>query len=282
MESRRRSLLLSALLTLGAVIPGLVASAAAQESAIYRIGSRDTVEIQVEEMPELDRELEVRLDGTVFLPVIGSVEARGRTEAELAREIRVLLEQEGLRRATVRVRVTGFLSRPVSVLGAVPEPGLQIVPGSATLLEVLLAARFTGGHGQVVRVRRRADNGLADEVTISSAELFELGEPAVNIPIFAGDVIFVPPVPSVRVNVLGAVKSPGTVQFEGSERATLLVALARVGGLSETAANKVRIRRRSGGEEVEIVASYRRVLGGKDPDVELEDGDVVIVKEAFF
>lgn len=281
MVSRRRSLPLFALLTAGAVISGLGASG--EESAIYRIGSRDTVEVHVEEMPELDRELEVRADGTILLPVIGSVEARGRTEAELALQIRDRLEQEGLRRATVRVRVTGFLSRPVSVLGAVPQPGLQNVPGSATLLEVLLSAGFTGGHGQSVRVRRRAENGLSDEVVISATELFEQGEPAVNIPILAGDVVFVPPVPSVHVSILGAVKNPGTVVFDDPQRATLLVALAKVGGLSETAANKIRIRRRADGkEEIEVVASYRRILDGKEDDVTLKDGDVVVVKEAFF
>lgn len=280
MVSRRRSLPLFALLTAGAVISGL--GAFAQESAVYRIGPRDKVEVHVEEMPELDQEIEVRADGTVLLPVIGSVEARGRTEAELAGQIRARLEQEGLRRATVRVRVTGYLSRPVSVLGAVPQPGLQNVPGSATLLEVLLAAGFTGGKGQSVRVRRRAENGLSDEVTISAEELFELGDSAVNIPVLAGDVVFVPPVPSVHVSILGAVKNPGTVVFAEPRRATLLVALAQVGGLSETAANKIRIRRRAGGKEVEVVASYRRILDGKEDDVALQDGDVVVVKEAFF
>ena len=284
MQSRWRSLPFFALLTAGAVIVGLAAaaSAAAQESAIYRIGSRDTVEVQVDEMPEIDRELEVRSDGTILLPVIGGVEARGRTEDELARQIRTRLEQEGLRRATVRVRVTGFLSRPVSVLGAVPKPGLQNVPGSATLVEVLLAAGFTGGPGQEVRIRRRAENGLADEVKISSVELFELGEPAVNLPIFAGDVLFVSPVPTVRISVLGAVRRPGVVELEGARRTTLLVVLAEVGGLSDAAASKIRIRRRQDGEETEIVASYRRILDGKEADVELQDGDVVLVKEAFF
>lgn len=280
MVRRRRSLPLFAFLTAGAVFLG--PGAFGEENAVYRIGSRDTVEVHVEEMPELDREFEVRADGTILLPVIGSVEARGLTETDLARKIRERLEQEGLRRATVRVRVTGFLSRPVSVLGAVPRPGLQNVPGSATLLEVLLSAGFTGGHDQSVRVRRRAENGLSDEVVISATELFELGEPAVNIPILAGDVVFVPAVPSVHVSILGAVKSPGTVMFDDPQRATLLVALAKVGGLSETAANKIRIRRRSGGEEVEVVASYRRILDGKEDDVALQDGDVIVVKEAFF
>ena len=32
----------------------------------------------------------------------------------------------------------------------------------------------------------------------------------------------------------------------------------------------------------EIEADYKRILAGKDPDVELRQGDVVVVKESFF
>jgi polysaccharide export outer membrane protein len=276
-QSRPFLVLLVALTTLAGHAP-----LAAQESAVYRIGVKDKVEVRVKEMPALDQEFEVRSDGTIFLPVVGTVAAQGRSEVELAQDLRVRLEAEGLRRATVEVRVTGFFSRPISVLGEVDKPGVQHVPGRVTLLEALLAAGFTGGHDQTIQVRRRATNGLADTVVITASDLFELGDPTVNIPIFAGDVIFVPPVQVRQVNILGAVESPGTVLFKGLEPATLLIGIGRVGGLAEEASNKIRIRRREGEQQIELVVNYRRILDGKDPDVELQDGDMIIVKESFF
>ena len=32
----------------------------------------------------------------------------------------------------------------------------------------------------------------------------------------------------------------------------------------------------------EIVVDYKRILAGKDPDLELKQGDIVIVRESFF
>ena len=82
---------------------------------------------------------------------------------------------EGLRRATVSVRVTGFKSRPVSVLGAVAQPGNQFVPRQSTLLEILLSAGgLSSENGGYVEVRRRAANGLADQVEIQLKDLLEL------------------------------------------------------------------------------------------------------------
>ena len=256
--------------------------AAAQESSSYRIGPRDKIEIRVLEVPDLDGELEVGDDGSVVLPNVGRIEAQGRTESELAAEIRQRLEAVGLRRATVAVQVAAY-ARPVSVLGAVVTPGNQFVSGRIHLLDVLLAAGgVSDNHDQLIRVRRRAANGLSDQVAIGVAELLEIGDPAVNIPIFAGDLVQVPAAPTIHVSFLGEVASTGRQSYSGSQRVTLLVAIAQAGGLTETASNKIRILRGQGDDKIEIVANYRRILNGKDPDVELEDGDIVVVKESFF
>jgi len=270
-------LLLGEMLALGAV---------AQESSgvrSYRIGPRDKIQIHVAELPDLDTELEVEDDGTILLPVVGSIKAQGLTEDELALTIRARLESEGLRRATVRVRVTGYLSRPVSILGAVNNPGNHFIPGRATLLEVLMSAGgITREHDRVIHIRRRADNGLSDRVTIAVDDLIGRGDPAVNIPIFAGDIINIPEARQIRINILGEVGGSGTLNFRSTERVTLLAAIARAGGLTATASRKIRILRRQDGQEREITANFRRILSGKDPDVELEDGDIIVVKESFF
>ena len=86
-----------------------------------------------------------------------------------------------------------------------------------------------------------------------------------------------------RYHFLGEVASPGSLSFKNNKRVTLLTAIARVGGLTETASNKLVIKREDEtGKRFEINVDYRKLLNGKEPDVELRDGDLIVVKESFF
>ncbi|MEM1205312.1 MAG: polysaccharide biosynthesis/export family protein [Acidobacteriota bacterium] len=250
----------------------------------YRIGPRDQIQVRVRELPDLDSEQVVAEDGSISLGVVGRLQAAGLTEAELEDEIGERLLQEGLRKASVAVTIAAYRSRPVSVMGAVREPGNHFVPGRATLMEVLLnAGGLDSEHGPVIYVRRRAENGLTDQVAIDVRQLVGQGDPQLNIPIFAGDLINVPAKQPITINVLGEVSNVGSLVFPGDRKVTLLMAIASAGGLSETASKKLSIQRgTTSGNREEIVADYRRILAGKDPDIELQDGDLIVVKESFF
>lgn len=250
----------------------------------YSIGPRDRLQIRVAELPDLNGEQVVGEDGTITLSVVGIVQAGGRTEEGLAFYIRDRLQDEGLKRATVSVKVVEFRSRPVSILGSVGDPGNHFVAGRATLMDVLLNAGGVGNdHGGHILVRRRASSGLSDQVRISVEELFGVGNPDVNIPILAGDHINVPAAREVTINFLGEVGSSGSQTFKSTDRVTLLTALARAGGLLETASKKIRIIRQTpDGERQEIVVDYRALLSGSADDPLLVDGDLIVVKESFF
>ncbi|MEM7583290.1 MAG: polysaccharide biosynthesis/export family protein [Acidobacteriota bacterium] len=265
----------------------LAVEAAAQQTRTgiqYRIGPRDQIQVHVEEVDELNQEVTVADDGTINLPMIGTVDAQEQTETQLADQIRTRLEARGLRKATVTVSVTNYRSRPVSVLGAVGSPGKHAVPRQATLLDVLLeAGGVIDNHGEEIVVRRLARNGLSDEVRISIHELIEIGNPKVNLPIFAGDLINVPPARDLTILLIGEIEQTGSLTFPAGQRATLLTAMARAGGLTENASNKIRIQREDpSGGRTEIVVDFRRILNNRDPDVPLQDGDLIIVKESFF
>ncbi len=276
----RRSVLL--LVATALLLPGLAAQELAGD-APYRLGARDKIQIQVDELEGLDRELEVAEDGAVAVPEVGRIVAEGLTAEQLALRIRTRLEARGVRRATVNVSVTTRSSRPVSILGAVSSPGVHHVPRRATLMEVILGAGLAEAHGPDIVISRRAANGLSDEIRITVEDLLETGESRVNIPIFAGDLIRVPPARELTVYFLGAVGETGSLTFRGDKPVTLLTTLVAAGGLTETASNKIVIRRlEASGERREIVVNYRRILNGEDPDVELEDGDIISVKESFF
>lgn len=251
--------------------------------ATYRLGPKDLIEIKVYEVPELNVEVRIGETGAVNLPLIGEVPAQGLTEAEFAQRLKLLLESKYVNRASVSVEVRDFRSRPIVVIGAVRSPGNLAFPGRWTLIEALAAAGGVGeAHGDFVYVMRRAENGLTDQISIRIDDLFVHGDPKANIPIFANDLINVPTTVEVTVFALGEVLSPGAIRFKSTERITVLSVIARAGGLSDRASKKLSIKRRKGEslqEEVEV--DYKRILAGKEPDVTLSDGDVLVVKESL-
>jgi polysaccharide biosynthesis/export protein len=234
-------------------------------------------------MPELNVKRRVSEDGTISLPPLADLPVAGLTDAEIAARLKALLESKYAQRATVDVTVEEFRSRPISVIGAVKSPGSLAFSGHWTLLEALTAAGgIDENHGSVLYVLRRADNGLSDQVAISLEDLLVKADPQVNIPLIANDLINVPAAVEVTVYCLGAVNRPGAVTFKSTERITLLAAIARAGGLTDRAAKTIHIKRAEAAAGIpQVEADYRRILAGKDADVELHQGDVVVIKESF-
>lgn len=265
---------------------GSVALSARQEpdAPAYHIGPKDLIEIRVFEEPKLDVDRRVGDSGTVDLPLLGNFPVQGLTEGEAAARLKEALEREYLQRASVTVRIREYRSKPISVIGAVNNPGNLELSGRWTLLEALTAAGgLAANHGNRVYVLRRAENGESDQLVIDLDELLERGDPRYNIPIFANDLINVPAAVEVSIFCLGQVRSPGALVFRSTDRVTLLAALAKAGGLTDRAANKIRVvRRDDDGETEEIVVGFKALLSGKQPDIELRDGDLVVVKESFF
>lgn len=250
----------------------------------YHIGPKDLVDIKVFEVPELNVERRVSEEGTISLPLIGDVPVQGLTDVQVADRLKKLLESKYVQRASVSVQVREFRSKPISVIGAVQNPGNLAFSGRWTLMEAIAAAGgLSDQHGNEVHVLRRADNGLTDQITINLDDLFLRADPDVNIAIFANDVINIPQVEDVTVFCLGEVKAPGALTFRSTDRISLLTAIARAGGLTDRASKKISIKRRDrDGKDREIVVDYKRIVAGKDPDVALQGGDVVLVKESFF
>jgi polysaccharide biosynthesis/export protein len=272
-------------LSLGVLLPLFLAVAthAQGDGGAYRIGPKDLVEIKVFEEPQLNGERRVDEDGNVTLPLIGDVPAAGLTEAEFATRLTSVLSKY-FQRASVEIHVREFRSRPISLIGAVKQPGPLPYSGRWTLLEALTAAGgLIEGYGDSIYVLRRAENGLSDQVTISVADLMVKALPSANLPLYANDLVNVPAAEKVIVYCLGEFATAGALTFAGGERVTLLAAIAHAGGLSERAARTILIKRSgAGGRAEEFEVDYKRVLAGKEPDPELRAGDVLVAKESFF
>jgi len=262
----------------------VTAAGAQGRDPAYRVGPRDLISVHVDEDAKLNGDRRVSEAGTINLPVLGDVPVVGKTTPEITQAVKKLLEDKYMQRASVDVQVIEFRSRPISVIGAVKQPGNLGFSGRWTLLEALTAAGgLTENHGNVVYVLRRSDNGLSDQVTIDLDDLLVRGDRAVNVPIFANDLINVPVTVEVTVYCLGEVAKPGALLFKSNERITLLAAIAHAGGLTGRASNKILVKRAAHGDgPAEITVDYKRILAGREPDVDLRQGDVIVAKESFF
>lgn len=254
-------------------------------SGDYRIGAKDLLEIRVLEIPELNVERRVADSGTIDLPLLGAISVAGKTASEAQQQLEEILKGKYVNRANVSIVVKEFANKPVSVVGSVAHPGSLSISGNWYLLQAISAA---GGldvsAGRKIFVLRRSDNGLSDVLEIRREDLLQQGTAVTwNIPIFAGDVVNIPPRSVVKVFCLGEVRNPGALEFDADDRITLLSVIAKAGGLTDRASKAILIKRRGpDGKDTELRVNYKAIIAGKEADPALKADDVVVVSESFF
>jgi polysaccharide export outer membrane protein len=81
---------------------------------------------------------------------------------------------------------------------------------------------------------------------------------------------------SFKVYVSGEVKTPGAVRLRSET--SLVQLMSMVGGFTEWAnQKKILIIRKEKGTEKRITVNYKKIIDGKEPDVSIKRGDLVIV-----
>lgn len=106
----------------------------------YRLGPLDTVDIRVYQVPDLSGAFQVGTDGTLTLPLVGTVRANGRTAPELQKDVTARLQASYLQSPQVTVTISGFNSQQVTIDGAVEKPGVFPLTGRETLLDAIALA----------------------------------------------------------------------------------------------------------------------------------------------
>ena len=137
------TLLLTTALAAGCVSPGgnLPPLPEATQSA-YRLGPEDVVRVTVFNDPRLTGEFRVSDAGTIALPLVGTIQAAGRTTTEVERAVEQEMRQKNLfRDPSAAVQVLTY--RPVFVHGLVERGGqFAYQPGMTALTAVAVAGGF--------------------------------------------------------------------------------------------------------------------------------------------
>jgi len=280
-------LVLAALASLAAdAVPDAAAQVAVPAERAYLVGEGDVLGVRVVNEAELSGDYTVGPDGTIVFPLLGRLQAAGRSAAEIEADLIARLADGYLKNALVRVQVASFLSKRIFVLGEVASPGAIPLTGRMTLIEAMSAAgsltENAGGELRVVRgtapqvasleVREQdlaATTETVEVLRLSVASLRE-GRWPQDFFLQDGDTVFVPRVEMFYIN--GNVMVPGVYPMEPG--VTVLRALAMAGGVTAMGAQgRVRIVRIVDGAKQEF-------------DVELDDpvqaGDTIVVPARFF
>jgi polysaccharide export outer membrane protein len=123
------------------------------------LGREDVLEIAVWKDPALSTTAPVRPDGRVGVPMIGDVQAEGRTPHELSEEIQKRLAPL-VKDPVVAVIVREVNSRKFAIVGEVAHPGVYPMRGQTSLLHaVALAGGLTefASKDDITVLRKRKD-----------------------------------------------------------------------------------------------------------------------------
>jgi polysaccharide export outer membrane protein len=233
----------------------------------YLLGPGDVVEIGLVGRADFGSRARVSTDGTIQLPMIGSIPAAQRTVLQLADDVRQALIKGGFYSdPVVRTEVVGINSRYVTVLGSVGNPGLLPLDRNYRLSEILARVGGRSGNGADYIILTPASGGPSQRYSIAQ---LASGGPDKDPPVHTGDKIFIPTAENEVFYISGQVNTPGS--YPVSDGLTVRMAIAKGGGVNENGSEK----------KVKLVREGKTLKGVKLEDP-IKVGDIVTVGERLF
>jgi polysaccharide export outer membrane protein len=227
----------------------------------YQLDTGDRLQVEIFDVPEFSNRIYlVLVDGTISVPWIGSVRARGLTPQQLASALSQayrpfvktpIITVNVLTPRPVRIGVSGEVNRPGSY--AIEVSNRDVVPNQLPLQwpDVTRAIVAAGGITPLadirnIRLRRSDPGGNPQDQTLNLWQLLESGDLSQNILLRDGDMLMIPKASTfsseevsrvarasfapetIGVNVVGEVKAPGLIKLPPN--ATLNQAVLAAGG----------------------------------------------------
>jgi polysaccharide export outer membrane protein len=176
----------------GTAQPKQAAKAQAADPVAYGIGPDDVLQVDVWKRPELSREVTVRPDGFISLPLVNDVRAVGLT----AHDLGLLLKEkfrEFMEEPEVTVIVRAANSYKIYVVGKVTTSGMFTVKTPTSVLQaVAMAGGFTTFASPDDMVVLRKEEGQNLRIEVDYGDIVSGKHPERNIILKPGDTLVVP------------------------------------------------------------------------------------------
>lgn len=169
------------------------ANAQAAAGRDYIIGNGDLLAINVWKEAEISRVVPVRPDGKISLPLIGELQASGRTPRQLQEEIAKKLK-DYVAEPEVNVIVQEIKSQKFNVLGMVMHPGSYTLTKPMTVIDAIaMAGGFRDFAKQKdVYVLRRDVGGKQNRLPFNYKDVIKGRSPEQNVELQSDDTVVVP------------------------------------------------------------------------------------------
>jgi len=159
----------------------------------FVIGNDDLLSINVWKEPDVSRSIPVRSDGRISLPLVGEVQAAGRTPLQLEHEIAGKLKNY-IAEPEVTVMVQQINSEKFNILGQVAKPGSYSLMNGATVLDAIATA---GGFRDFAKqkgiyILRQSPDGSQSRLPFNYKDVIRGKHPEQNVKLEPRDTIVVP------------------------------------------------------------------------------------------
>jgi polysaccharide export outer membrane protein len=159
----------------------------------FIIGNNDMLAISVWKEPELTKAIPVRSDGKISLPLVGEIQAAGRSPLQLEQDITEKLKNF-ITTPEVTVIVQQVNSRKYNMLGEIQRPGSYPLVSTTTIMDAIAAA---GGFRDFAKktgvyVLRKSADGKESRLNFNYKDFIKGKNSSQNFKIEPNDTIIVP------------------------------------------------------------------------------------------
>ena len=200
----------------------------------YKISLRDQFSVILSGSKNSIFNLNVKLDGTILFPELGSVSVVGLSFQEVQNKLSKLINEAYIG-VNIDVSLQNLSAKKITIVGAVKTPGTYLVNPFSTITGALA---YSGGISEIGSLRDI--KLIRNNQEVFSFDLYDLlikGDRSNDLTIEAGDTILISAA-SQFVEISGAVKRPGIYEVLEGESFNDLVNFAL--GFNQTA-NKTNI-----------------------------------------
>jgi polysaccharide biosynthesis/export protein len=283
--------------------------------AEFPLGPGDLVRISVPQIPQLrDRSVRVSEENLIALPLIGEINVAGMSEEDLRNEVSHRISKY-MYHPQVEVFLEHTESRQVAVIGSVKVPGRYTLASRADTIMTMIS--HAGGLADEASTRiilipagnvkapARPTGSAAPDMRLAAADPAQMSSTSpgaasadavalqmmthrvvlsttraadqryLELPAMPGDVIIVPA--AGEVTVQGWVDKGGAFKITPGMTATGAIAAAGGANFSGSA---TLLREQEDGRKLQIPLNLSEIKSGRQPDVQVQSGDVVVVERS--
>lgn len=188
-------------------------------TSYYTLGTNDLIEITVNRHPELSGQYLVNSEGKIQYEFIGDVYVADLTKAQVVDVLKNLMGEYVIS-PDVRIKIVGYNSKVIYVIGEVGTPGKIIMRGDTmSVREAVIQANLPTLTAKTTKasLMTPSESGRTRKKKVNLHKLLYEGDLRENYVMKPGDVLYVPPTAMAKVmRVIQPVAAPiGTAAGTG-------------------------------------------------------------------